>query len=402
MKSIKALRPFRRQALRGSSLPARILFRPLLTAATIAAAVWSGASNAEAAQAPPESPGVARRVTLTPAQRQKLHIVTIRPSKFHLTVEMTGTVGFDGDQATTVLAPVSGPVSRLAVSLGGSVKQGDILARVASPDYATALSAYRKAVTTAKNARRIADLAEQLAHNNLSRKEVDQASTDAANAEADRDAAQEQLRSLGVDAETIEAIQQNRPVPDLAGLIRAPLAGTVVEKLITPGQLLQAGTTPCFTVADLSRVWVTANLFESDLALVHQGDDAEIVTRASPTNLVGKVDYISAIVDPATRAIGVRVVADNPGDLLKKQMYVRVLVHSRQEQTGLLVPVSSVLRDDDDLPFVYLADKDGTFSRRRITLGSRIDERYETNGGLADGDSVVAEGGLFLQFVENQ
>jgi len=186
------------------------------------------------------------------------------------------------------------------------------------------------------------------------------------------------------------------------GLIRSPLNGTVVEKLITPGQLLQAGTTPCFTVADVSKVWVTANIFESDLTAVAEGDSAEVLTKAAATNFPGQIDYISAIVDPATRAVGVRVVADNPGDILKKQMYVRVLIHSRREQTGLLVPVSAALRDDEDLPFVYLANTDGSFSRRRITLGARVDDRFEVPEGLAAGDQVVIEGGLFLQFVQNQ
>lgn len=345
---------------------------------------------------------VASNIVLTAAQRQKIHIETLKPSTFHRTIETTGTVGFDNDQATTILAPVSGPVSRLVVSLGAKVKAGDILATAASPDYATAISAYRKAVTTAKNARRIAELAEELAHNNLARKEVEQAQADAANAEADRDAALEQLHSLGVDEPMIQAIQENKPLTNAIGVIRSPLAGTVVEKLITPGQLLQAGTTPCFTVADLSQVWVMANIFESDLASTEEGDAAEVITRAWPTNLTGAVDYISAIVDPNTRAIGVRVVAKNPKDILKKQMYVRVVIHSRREETGLLAPVSAVLRDDENLPFVYLANADGSFSRRRITLGSRVADRYETLSGLKPGDQVVVEGGLFLQFLQNQ
>jgi cobalt-zinc-cadmium efflux system membrane fusion protein len=100
----------------------------------------------------------ASNIVLTAAQRQKIHTETIKVSTFRRTIETTGTVGFDNDQATTVLAPVSGPVSRLLVSLGAKVKVGDILATVASPDYATAISAYRKAVVTAKNARRISDL----------------------------------------------------------------------------------------------------------------------------------------------------------------------------------------------------------------------------------------------------
>jgi cobalt-zinc-cadmium efflux system membrane fusion protein len=345
---------------------------------------------------------VASNIVLTAAQRGRIHIEVIKPSPFRRTIATTATVGFDNDQTTTVLAPVSGPVSRLAVSLGAKVKAGDVLATAASPDYAAALTAYRKAVVTAKNARRIADLAEQLSHNNLSRKEVEQAQTDAANAEADRQAALEQLHSLGVDAPTIQAIQENQPLTNYTGVIRSPLAGTVVERLITPGELLQAGTTPCFTVADLSQMWVMANIFESDLASVEEGDPAEVVTRASPTNLPGSVDYISAIVDSSTRAIGVRVVAKNPKDILKKDMYVRVLIHSRREQTGLLAPVSAVLRDDEDLPFVYLANADGSFSRRRITLGDRVGDRYETTAGLTAGDQVVVEGGLFLQFLQNQ
>jgi membrane fusion protein, heavy metal efflux system len=357
------------------------------------------ASAAEAAPSRPDGPG---NIFLTAAQRGKIHLEMIKPAAFRRTVETTGTVGFDSDRATTVLAPVSGPVTRLAVSLGAKVNAGDVLATAASPDYATAISAYRKAVTTAKNARRIADLAKELSHNNLSRKEVEQAQTDAANAEADRDTALEALHALGVDAQTIHAIQENQPLQERAGIIRSPIAGTVVEKLITPGQLLQVGTTPCFTVADLSQVWVTANIFESDLAAIEQGDPAEVVTSASTTNLPGTVDYISAIVDPSTRAIGVRVVAKNPKDVLKKQMYVRVLIHSRREDTGLLAPVSAVLRDDEDLPFVYLANADGSYSRRRITLGVRVGDRYETTAGLATGDQVVVEGGLFLQFLQNQ
>ena len=355
-----------------------------------------------AAEAASARAATASAIVLTAAQRQKLHTETIKPSTFRRTIETTGTVGFDNDQATTVLAPVSGPVSRLVVSLGAKVKVGDALATVASPDYATAISAYSKAVATAKNARRIADLTEQLSHDNLSRREVEQAQTDAANAEADREAVLEQLHSLGVDEPTIRAIQENRPLPNRAGIIRSPIAGTVVEKLITPGQLLQAGTTPCFTVADLSRVWVMANLFESDLAFVQKGDPAEVLTSASPINLPGTVDYISAIVDPNTRAIGVRVAAKNPKDILKKQMYVRVLIRSRREQRGLLAPVSAVLRDDENLPFVYLANADGSFSRRRITLASRVGDRYETTAGLTAGDQVVVEGGLFLQFLQNQ
>jgi len=342
-------------------------------------------------------------VTVTAAQRERLHLQTVHPAAFHRTIETTGTVGFDGDHATTVLSPISGPASRLLVSLGAQVKAGDGLALVDSPDYATAISGYRKAVVTAKNLRRVADLDKQLfAADAIARRDLEQAQTDAVNGEADRDAALQQLHAIGVSDEAVRDIQEDRPATSIAGVIRSPLTGTVVEKLITPGQLLQAGTTPCFTVADLSQVWVAADIFESQLASVAVGDSAEIVTGASADSFPGTVENISAMLDPNTRSIGVRVVARNPGEVLKKQMYVHVLIHSGRESTGLLAPVTAILRDDENLPFIYLAASGGGFERRHVTPGSRVGDQYEITAGLKDGDQLVADGALFLQFQQNQ
>ena len=115
----------------------------------------------------------ASNVTLTPAQRQNMHLYTVAPSRFHKTIETTGVVDFDNDQATSVLAPFSGPVSRLLVSLGDQVKEGDPLAVVDSPDFATAISAYRKALATAQTNRRLADLDKDLLeHNGVSQREA--------------------------------------------------------------------------------------------------------------------------------------------------------------------------------------------------------------------------------------
>jgi cobalt-zinc-cadmium efflux system membrane fusion protein len=351
-----------------------------------------------------ESPAVtASNVRLTDAQRQNIQLYTVAPARFRRTVETTGAVDFDNDQATSVLAPFSGPVSRLLVAQGDEVRKGDALAIVDSPDFAAAISAYQKALATARTNRRLADLDKDLVqHNGVSQREYEQAQTDAVNAEADRDAARRALVSLNVPAEAIEAIEQGRPVSHAGGIIRAPVAGTVVEKLITPGQLLEGGTTACFTVANLSRVWVMARLFGSDLSSVSVGDPAEVLTDIDNRNFAGKVDKISALVDPDTRAVVVRVVVDNPQQFLRKQMYVRVLLHSRYESSGLLVPVSAVLRDDDNLPFVYVAESGGSFARRHITLGYRAGDQYEVPTGLRTGDQVVVAGGIFVQFMQSQ
>jgi len=342
-------------------------------------------------------------IKLTPAQRENIHLYTVASAKFRKTVTATGTVDFDNDQATSVLAPFSGPVSRLLVSLGEHVKQGQPLAVVDSPDFATAISAYRKAISTAQTARRLADLDKDLVeHNGVARREADQAESDAANAEADREAALQSLVSLQVPAQAIKDIQDGRPISRLDGIIRAPIAGTVVEKPITPGQLLQAGTTPCFTVADLSRVWVMTQVFGSDLESVRVGDQADVVTGIGSAKFSGIVDNISALVDPDTRSVVARVVVKNPGDLLKKQMYVRVLIQAREESTGVLVPVSAVLRDDVNLPFVYFLQPDGSFARQHVTLGYRSGEQYDIADGLKAGDQIVVDGGIFVQFMQNQ
>ena len=342
-------------------------------------------------------------VTLSAAQRRNIQLYRVESSKFRKVVEATGAVEFDNDQATSVLAPFSGPVSRLLVSLGAHVKKGDPLAEAVSADFAAGIGAYRKALATANTNRRLADLDKDLVeHHGVSQREAEQAETDAVNAEADREAALQALVSLNVDPQTIKDIQEGRPISRPEGIIRSPIAGTVVEKLITPGELLQAGTTPCFTVADLSRVWVMAQVFGSDLASVSLGDPAEVVTGFGPKNFSGRVDNISALVDPDTRSVIVRVVVDNPGDFLKKQMYVRVQIQAKQESTGLLVPVSAILRDDENLPFVYLVQTDGSFARQHVTLSYRAGDQYDIAAGLKAGDQIVADGGIFIQFIQNQ
>jgi cobalt-zinc-cadmium efflux system membrane fusion protein len=378
--------------------------RALAVAVMTLAAVMSftGCSSKVDSSAQPSSVTVSN-VTLTAEQRQKIQFYTVAPAKFHKTTETTGTVDFDNDQATSVLAPFGGPVSKLFVNPGDKVKTGDALAAVDSPDFAAAISAYRKALATAQTLRRVADMDKDLIqHNGVAQREEEQAQTDAANAEADRDAALQTLVSLNLDPQVIKDLQADRPVSRPGGRINSPIAGTVVEKLITPGELLTAGTTPCFTVADLSRVWVMTQIFGSDLASVSVGDAAEIETGIATNSFSGKVDNISALVNPDTRAVLVRVVVENPGDFLKKQMYVHVRIQARKESTGLLVPVSAILRDDVNLPFVYVTQPNGSFARRHVTLGYRTGDQYDIPDGLQTGDQIVMNGALFVQFMQNQ
>lgn len=348
---------------------------------------------------PGQAPGA-----LTPAQRARLEVAPVATTAFRPTTEVTGTVAFNGDISTQVLSPVSGPVARVLVEPGARVARGQALAIVASPDYAADVSAYRKAEATATNLERVARLDSQLFQNDaLARRELEQAQTDAATAAADREATLAQLRALGVDSAGIEAIKEHRAAAGPQAVVRAPIAGTVVEKLITPGQLLQGGTTPCFTIADLASVWVMAHVFEAELPDVAAGDSADVRLTDDTTHVYrGRVVYVGALVNPDTRATDVRVLTANPREGLKRDMFVRVSIRSRRSRSGLLVPVSAVLRDAQNLPFVFVAGPGGAFVRRPVQLGGHVDARLEITGGLAAGDTVITQGGLFLQFAENQ
>ena len=367
----------------------------LLVALTLAGCSSSSDENSAA-------PAVAN-VRLTKAQRAHIQLYTVVPVGYRQTIKAPGTVDFDNDHATSVVSPFTGPVTRILVAIGQHVTKGQPLALVQSADYATAVGTYRKAVVAAANARRVANADRDLAaHNGISEREAAQAQTDAASAEADRAAALQSLLAMGVDRGTIGRAMSGSPTAGFAGVIRAPVSGVIVDKTVTPGQLLQAGSSAAFTVANLSQVWVLAQIAPSDLSAVEYRDSAAIDPGNGTGPFHGTVENIAASVDPNTRAVVARIVTPNPGDLLKKQMYVDVSIESGRVSTGLLVPVSAVLRDDENLPFVYIALADGSFARRHVTLGYRDSQNYDVTAGLANGERVVSNGALFLQFMQSQ
>src|ERR1043165_3375234 len=230
-------------------------------AAALACGLVTGcSSSSDENSATPVLPNV----RLTKAQRSHIQLYTVAPVGYRQKIEAPGTVDFDNDQATSVVSPFTGPVTRIFVALGQHVVKGQPLAALASADVANAVAAYRKAAVASANARRVAVADRDLAaHNGISEREAAQAQTDAASAEADRVAALQALESLGAS-----------PGSGLNGIIRAPVSGYIVDKTVTPGQLLQAGSSAAFTVANLSQVWVLAQVSPSDLAKVGFGDAA--------------------------------------------------------------------------------------------------------------------------------
>jgi len=195
-------------------------------------------------------------------------------------------------------------------------------------------------------------------------------------------------------------LEKNAPKTTSQVPVLAPVGGEVVERLVGPGQLLQAGTTQVFTISDMSTVWVLVNVYQSDVSFVRPGDSVEITTDAYPDTFHGKISYIAPALDPNTRTLQARIVTENPGAKLKKDMYVTATVNAGSIANALTVPDAAVLRDTENQPFVYVqsSTKQNEFARRLVQLGDSHGGRTQITGGVKEGERVVGDGSLFLQF----
>jgi cobalt-zinc-cadmium efflux system membrane fusion protein len=326
---------------------------------------------------------------------QMSHVQVVKAVKASLphVIRFTGSVAYDSLDTTPVFSAVGGPASDILVAPGDIVKQGQPLMHVRSPDYSMARSVYAKAkdayALADKNYKRSQDL---LDHKAIAQKDLEQAESDRAQAESDVESSSDALRALGIadpDAKQTSSMQ----IPVLA-----PVDGEVLERLCGPGQLLQAGSTQCFTISNTDKVWVLVNVYQSDMGAVHIGDTAEITTDAYPQSFRGKISYLAPAMDPNTRTLQERIETENPDHRLKKDMYVSATVNAGSIPNAILVPDSAVLRDTENQPFVYVETGNNQFARRLVTLGDSINGQTQIKTGLNEGESVAANGSLFLQF----
>ena len=333
--------------------------------------------------------------TLPADQIAHLQIAPATRGSLPRVLRFTGSVAYNALATTPVFSAAGGPVREILVMPGDMVRAGQPLLTINSPDYSQARSAYLKAkdalALADKNYKRAQDLFE---HKAIAERDVQQAESDRSQAQADVESSTDVLRALGVsDPETTVKASATLLVPLLA-----PVKGEIVERLVGPGQLLQAGMTQCFTISDTGTVWVLVNVYQSDLGSVHVGDAADITTDAYPDVFRGRISYIAPALDPTTRTLQERIVTENPAHKLKKDMYVTATVRAGAIGNALLVPDAAVLRDTENQPFLYLQTGATQFARRLVTLGESSDGRTQITSGLKEGERVVGDGSLFLQF----
>jgi cobalt-zinc-cadmium efflux system membrane fusion protein len=328
-------------------------------------------------------------------QMSHIQIYTVAQAPLERVLRLSGAVAYNAYLTTPLITQVGGPVSRIVVTPGQHVTANQPLLYVASPDYSVLRSAYIKARDASQLADKFYKRAQDLyAHQAISQADVEQAESNRTQANADLQSSEQAIRVLGIaNPESILTASSSAELPLLA-----PLAGEIVERLCSPGQLLQAGGTQCFTLSDMNSVWVLVNVYQNDIAYVHVGEDVTIDNETYPGVVRGKIQYVAPALDPTTRTLQARIEASNPGERLKKDMYVTAEVRAGVIPNALSVPDAAVLRDAENMPYVYLQTGSNQFARRMVTIGESQAGKTQVLSGLRAGDKVVGDGSLFLQF----
>ena len=355
--------------------------------------------TASAATSAAASGSSATYFTVPADQLPHLTVGPVQETQWSTVFRTNGTVDWDNEHTTQAITQVSGPISRIGVDAGAQVKAGDPLLYVASADVANAIASYRKSKNRSDLAQRsLARSKDLLSHKALSQRDFESAEADFNDAATDLQTSLQALKIFGVTEEGItEAAEQNVGIrPEL--VMRSPISGTVVQRLVLPGQFIQAGTTAAFVISNTSTVWVQGHVYDKDLVLVHVGDKVDERNASFPGTFHGVVSYIGDLIDPATRTTPVRIVTQNPDRLLKKDLYVDLVIHDKATRNVLTVPTTAVLYDEQNFPFVYVQVETGKFAQRHVKLGEQQDDSTEILDGLKAGESVVSQGSVFLQF----
>ncbi|MBX3185569.1 MAG: efflux RND transporter periplasmic adaptor subunit [Labilithrix sp.] len=351
-------------------------------------------------------PACKRRVEPPPATRSRRadrSVVLSGPSAAYVAVEaarpargdsprsLVARITYDERHVARIGPPINGRVAKVEVVTGDKVKAGDVLLTLSAPDIAGA----QAQVAQAKTARGVAERAAERARILVE---------EGAGSEAERQAA---------EAAVAQAVsEEQRAVAALAAIggahgqtgyqLRAPIAGTVAERNVSVGTQVNADqSAPLLTIADLSTVWVVADVYEKSLARVRVGDEVAIGVLAFPgRRFEGKIAHVSAAIDPQRRAALARVELPNPDLSLRPGMFATMDVRGLSEGVAE-VPMSAVLARRDQF-YVFVRGADGAYAQREVTLGEQRGQHVTVLSGIVAGDPIVTDGAILLDAEANE
>ena len=351
-------------------------------------------ANQDTQKSPPEKPKEKAAEKLLDLSDAEIHQAGIKVQKLDLQekadqIVVTATIQANQDKLAHVAPRVSGRIVKVSASLGDRVKAGQALARLDSIELGEARSAWLQAASEAAVAQAGFARAQRLnADSIIPEKDYLRARAEHEKTRVALRAAADRLRMMGVDPEN-----PSGSVFPLA----APFAGTIIEKKAVLGELAPPDQ-PLFTVADLSTLWIEADLFEKDLAKARPGMQASVAVSAYPGEMfTGRLTYISSVVDKDSRTVKARVEVPNPDGRLKPEMFATASIQTGPGAKALLLPEDAVLLVQGQ-PTVFVAKKDGfAFAPRAVEVGERTQGRIVIKSGVAAGEAVVVSGSYALK-----
>jgi cobalt-zinc-cadmium efflux system membrane fusion protein len=320
--------------------------------------------------------------------RAKLTVEAVSEQQVQRTLVLPAVVEADPSRLVKVLPPLAGRITQLQVQLGERVKEGQALAVLDSPDLGTAYADHERATVLLELARKNRDRARELSKiGGAAVRELQQAETDYVTADVEHHRADARLKQIGVNPETSD--------PMRTVTITAPIAGSVIELDVGAGAFWNDPNASLLTIADLSAVWVTANVPEKDTALVAKGQPVEVVFGAYPNEAFkGEVLFVSDVLDPDTRRTKVRIAFPNPGIRLKPNMFANVNFLAAPQMVATVPATALVMKNDGDRVFVEVAP--WIFQPRNVETSYQQGNSAVIKSGLAAGERAVVKGGVLL------
>jgi membrane fusion protein, heavy metal efflux system len=369
------------------------------TSGALAPAVPPASTTVPAAEPRPSPTAGAVTLDLPPdaLERAGIRLAPVGRSAPSAATALPAVVAADGYRTVVVTPLLSGRVTRVLAELGQRVRRGEVLATVQSPELAEAAARLRSARAALEAHDRERERTERLAGiGAASRQELERVHAEHAAQVAEVESARARLDVLGGRADAGAAASAAAPA---VAEVRAPLDGTVTERAANAGLAVEA-TTPLFTVADLSRVWIVADVFEQDLARVRVGDRATVTVSAYPERRwEGSVSYLDPQVAPATRTARLRIELGNADRVLRPGMFAGVVLAAAPSASADTVTVPrSAVQIVGDRAVVYVAGPSrGRFVEREVRLGATAGRVAAIEAGLDTGESIVVDGSFFVR-----
>jgi cobalt-zinc-cadmium efflux system membrane fusion protein len=335
-----------------------------------------------------------------PAANVSVTVVSPRYQERAAVLETSGKAQFNEEALARVHAPVTGRVLEVLARPGETVEPGHRLMVIDSPDLGAAKSDYAKAVADVERADGALRLARELFEvKAVPQKDIREADNDYRKSVAERERAAARLRALGIGADQLPAIA-SRADTGTSIVVAAPRSGVIVERNVAPGQVVAYGQsdTPVnlFVIADVSAMWVLADVYEPDVPRVRRGQRVTVTLPCCPNErFEGTVDYISDVVDKDTRTVKVRAVVPNRGRTLKAEMFVKVAIATGTSRV-LTVPQSAIHREGGET-YVLVQGAKGEYARRPVRLGAEFAGVVEVIDGVTPADRVAGSGSILIK-----